>query len=267
MTTVAAEGMAIEVDGTGDPVILVHGLGGTSNTFTPQLAALTPRLRAIRPDLPGSGRSNANGPLSIQAFVDHIARAAQALGVARGHFAGHSLGTIVCQHLAVQHPSLVRSLALVGPFPAPPAAAREGLRSRAKQARSEGMASIADAVVQAATSADTKSNQPVAAAFVRELLMRQCPEGYARTCEALADAEAADLDRIKCATLLVTGDEDAVAPPSVARGMAERIAGSRTTILNRCGHWTTIERAADCSAALRDFYSGRADRKQERVHG
>ncbi len=255
MTSV--DGMAIEVDGAGDAVVLIHGLGGTSNCFTPQLAALVQRFRTIRPDLPGSGRSPAHGPVSIQGFVDLVARAAQALGIERAHLVGHSLGTIVCQHLAVQHPALARSLALFGPLTAPPEAAREGLRARARQARSEGMASIAHAVVEAATSTDTRTNQPVAAAFVRELLMRQCPEGYARTCEALAGAEPADLGRIKCPTLLATGDEDAIAPPSVARGIAERIAGTRTAIFSRCGHWTTIERPGECSATLREFYAGR----------
>ncbi len=87
--------------------------------------------------------------------------------------------------------------------------------------------------------------------------MRQMRRRLRKTCEALAGAEAADIGRIKCPTLLVTGDEDAVAPPSAVRAMAERMPGARLTVLNRCGHWTTLERAADCAAALRGFYTGR----------
>jgi pimeloyl-ACP methyl ester carboxylesterase len=132
------------------------------------------------------------------------------------------------------------------------------MRERAAKARAEGMAGIADAIVQGATSGDTKANNPVAVALVRELLMRQDAEGYAKTCEALAGAEAADAKGIACPTLLVTGDEDAVAAPSAVRAMAERISGARLVILNRCGHWTTIERAVECSAALKEFLSGRA---------
>src|SRR5690349_136601 len=133
MTTSIIERMAVEVDGSGEAVVMVHGLGGTSNTFTPQME-VTGRLRAIRPDLPGSGRSPANGSISIQTFVDRIVAAARTLGVERAHFVGHSMGTIVCCHIAVQHPALVRSLALLGPVLTPPDAVRKALRDRAQKA-------------------------------------------------------------------------------------------------------------------------------------
>ena len=212
----------------------------------------------MRPDLPGSGRSPAREGLSIRLFVEAIARVARALEIERAHVIGHSLGSIVAQHLALQEPKLVRSLALLGPLLAPPDAGRQGLRDRAKKARAEGMAGIAEQILQAATATDTRNNQPVAVALVRELVMRQDPEGYARSCEALAAAEAADIARIACPTLLVTGEEDAVGTPSGARAMAERIPGARLVILPRCGHWTTLERPVELSAALKDFYAGRA---------
>lgn len=255
MSTVIVERMAVEVDGSGgDAVVLVHGLGGTSNVFTPQMDVLR-EFRTIRPDLPGSGRSLATGPLSIQLYVDSIARATRALGVARAHFVGHSMGTIVCCHLAAQQPALVHSLVLFGPLLAPPDGARSGLRDRAKLARSDGMAPIADQVVRVATSSDTKSTQPVTVALVREILMRQDAEGYAKSCEALAAAEPADASRIRCPAVLVTGDEDVVAPPQAVRQMAERVAGARVQILPRCGHWTTFERPREVNAVLREFYA------------
>ena len=257
MTTSIVERMAVEVEGSGDAVVMVHGLGGTSNVFTPQME-VAGRMRSIRLDLPGSGRSPANGALTIQGFVDKVVTAVRTLGVERAHFIGHSMGTIVCCHLAEQHPSLVRSLALLGPLLAPSDTARQGLRERAVKARAEGMAPIADAIVQAATSSDTKSTQPVTVALVREFLMRQDAEGYARTCEALAAAEPAEVGRIRCKSMLITGDEDVVAPPSGVRAMAERMDTPQTIILNRCGHWTGLERAREVNAALRSFYFGRA---------
>ena len=256
MSTQIIERMAVDVDGQGEAVIFVHGLGGTSNVFTPQVLALGSRYRTVRPDLAGSGRSPASGPLSIAGFADATVRLARVLGIERAHLVGHSMGTIVCQHIAANEPRLVRSLALFGPLLSPPEAARQGLRERAAKARAEGMAGIAEQIVQTGTSGDSKASNPVAVALVRELLMRQDAEGYAKTCEALASAEAADIRRIGCPTLLVTGDEDAVAPPSNVRAMAEQITGARVQILNRCGHWTTLERAAECSAALKEFLAG-----------
>jgi pimeloyl-ACP methyl ester carboxylesterase len=258
VSSLAVERMQVEVEGSGDPVIMLHGLGGTSNTFCPQVLGLGGRYRTIRPDLPGSGRTPVSGSLTIQSMVDAVVRAAKAVGAERAHFVGHSMGTIVCQHVAEQHPELVRSLALFGPIHQPPEPARKGLGDRAAKARNEGMPGIADQIVQATLSGDTKSNAPVAVALVREFIMRQDAEGYARNCEALAAAQPANLDRIKCPVRLVTGDEDPVAPASNARAMAERLSDARVTILNRCGHWSTIERPQDCNQVLKELFGGRA---------
>ncbi|MDR6775670.1 alpha/beta fold hydrolase [Azospirillum sp. BE72] len=245
--------LAVEVHGNGDPVLLVHGLGGTSNVFGPQVGVLSRFFQCIRPDLPGSGRSPADGQLSIAGLAEAIEGVMDERGLDRVHLVGHSLGTIVCQHVAVRCPNRVRSLALIGPLHAPPDAARPVIRDRATKARAEGMVGIADAIVQAGTSADTKANRPEVAALVREILMRQDPEGYARTCEALAAAEPADVSRIACPTLLVTGDEDGTAPPTAVRALHRKIAGSSLRLLDRCGHWTTFERPAEVNEALMNF--------------
>jgi pimeloyl-ACP methyl ester carboxylesterase len=186
-------------------------------------------------------------------LVDAVLRVCGQLGISRAHFAGHSMGTIVCQHVAVRAPERVRSLALFGALLAPPEAARQGLRTRATKARDEGMFGIADAIVQGALSSSTREQLPVVVAFVRESLLAQDPEGYARTCEALAAAEPAAIDAIDVPTLLVAGDEDAIAPVQVAREMARRIGDAQVESLSRCGHWMTAERAADCQSYLRRF--------------
>lgn len=252
-------GVVIEEEGEGDAVVCLHGLGGTSNTWTALMPALA-GYRVIRPDLPGSGRSGSvGGPLGIDKLAECVMTFCQRLDISRAHFLAHSMGTIVAQHLAVTQPRLVRSLSLFGPLIAPPETARANIRARGEKARSEGtrgMHEIALALVNASISADTRQRLPVSVAFVRESLMRQDPEGYARSCEALAATLPAAVERIEAPVLLVTGDEDGVAPPQSVRAMAERLAnakGVRTVVLNRCGHWTPIERPEDCARELRQF--------------
>jgi 3-oxoadipate enol-lactonase len=250
---VVVERMAVEIEGEGEPVLMVHGLGGTSNTFTPVLTAFA-RHRSIRFDLPGSGRSHrVEGPLSLARFVDRARLVMQRAGVERVHVVAHSMGTIIATHLAASEPGRVVSLALFGPLLAPSEPARAAIRARAAQAREGDMQPITDALLRASLSAETRARRPVAVAFVRESLMRQDPEGYARTCEALAEMEPADTSRIDCPTLLVTGDEDAVAPPQAVRMMGERIAGSRVEVLRGCGHWTTVEKPEACTVLLQRF--------------
>ncbi|HYF57972.1 MAG TPA: alpha/beta hydrolase [Burkholderiaceae bacterium] len=263
MPTRFVDRIAFEQHGSGEAVLAIHGLGGSSNTWTPLAGDGAPLSRhtLLRLDLPGSGRSHrVEGPLSIERMVSACLRVLAAAGVERAHVLGHSLGTIVAQHLAASEPRVVRSLALFGPLPAPPDAAREAIRARGRKAAAEGaagMAEIADALVRASTSAETRARRPTAAAFVRESLMRQDPDGYARTCEALADAVPADPARIGCPVLLVTGDEDAVAPPQSVRAMATRLAEAGVEVLRGCGHWTPVEKPDECAALLRGFLARR----------
>jgi 3-oxoadipate enol-lactonase len=260
MPTQIIERMAVECDGEGEAVLMIHGLGGTSNVWTPVLPALA-RHRTIRPDLPGSGRSHrVEGPLTIGRFVEAMQRVCGALRLDRAHVAAHSLGTIVALHLAVAAPRLVKSLALFGPLASPPDGARAGIRARGAKARDEGeagMQAIADALLTTAVSSETRTRRPVALAAVRELLMRQCPDGYARTCEALADAQPVEVGGIACPTLLVTGDEDTVSPAQSVRQLSGRIPGARAEVLTRCGHWTPIEKPAECEDLLKRFYAQR----------
>lgn len=249
--------MAVEIHGSGDPLVMIHGLGGTSNVYSPQTDTLARFFQVIRPDLPGSGRTPAPGPLTIESLADSVAALCDERKIATAHFVGHSMGTIVCQHLAVKHPRLAKSLALIGPLAAPPDAARVNITARAAKARSEGMVGIAEAIVQGGLSAATRAAKPEAAAFVRESQMRQDAEGYALTCEALAAAEPAAVESLTCPVLLITGSEDATAPPGAVRTLARRIPGSRLTILPNCGHWAMIECAAEVTEALINFYFSR----------
>jgi pimeloyl-ACP methyl ester carboxylesterase len=123
------------------------------------------------------------------------------------------------------------------------------------------MHEITQALVNAALSSDTRQRLPLAVAFVRESLMRQEGDAYARTCEALADAQAAAVERIEVPVLLVTGDEDGVAPPQAVRAMAEKLhnaRGTRVVVLPRCGHWAPIERPEECQRELRGFLASQA---------
>lgn len=254
MVDVNGKTLALEIHGDGTPLVMVHGLGGTSNTFFPQAALFTRWFKLIRPDLEGSGRSPLKGKLSIEGFTDDIIAVMDSVGANEAHLVGHSMGTIICQHIAAKHAKRVKSLALLGPLAEPPEPARTAIRARAETAREDGITGIADTLVNAGTSAETKAHRPAAAAFVREVLMRQSAEGYAATCDALAAAKAADASKITCPTLLITGDEDATSPPPAVQRLAQSIKGSKMVVLSGCGHWTPIEKPAEVNAALVNFY-------------
>lgn len=239
-------------------VVMVHGLGGDSNTFQPLMADLG-TYRVLRPDLPGAGRSPIRpGRPGIQGMADNVLDALRTAGIARAHFVGHSMGTLVCQFIAAQHPECVASLILLGPILEPPVAARAGLKDRAEAARSSGMAGIADAVSQGSVSEASRKANPVVPAFVRESLMRQDPRGYAEHCIALSEAKPADHTAIKTPTLLVAGDKDPVAPVAMGKALAEKIAGARLEIIPDVAHWMMMEAPGRTALLLKEHLEAAA---------
>jgi 3-oxoadipate enol-lactonase len=254
--------MAVDARGEGDPVVFVHGLGGTMNAWTSLLPALA-RWRCVRPELPGAGRSrNAyamaesspqRGRLSNESQADAVLRVCESLGITRAHFVGHSFGTLICQQVAVKAPGLVRSLALFGALLEPPQAMRDNMKARAVAAREQGMFDIAEGISEFALSPSTREKQPGTVAYVRESVAGQDAEGFARNCIALGEAQAAPVELIRCPVLVVNGDEDMVTPLSGARQLAQRLHDARVEVFSRCGHWPMLERAGESQRLLADF--------------
>jgi pimeloyl-ACP methyl ester carboxylesterase len=104
------------VGGAGEPLLLVHGLGGSAENWVEVVPELAQRYRVIAIDLPGHAGS---GALPRGATMDEFAGAAasvlEAEGVEHAVVAGHSLGGLVALRLARNRPDLVRGLLLVAP--------------------------------------------------------------------------------------------------------------------------------------------------------
>ncbi|WP_369790423.1 alpha/beta fold hydrolase [Rouxiella sp. WC2420] len=258
MSTQIIDGMVIETQGKGEALLCIHGLGGSSNIWTPLLPAFA-SFNLLRIDLPGSARSALPADLlSIESYVASVERVLDALDIDSVHIVAHSMGTIIAQHFAVKNPSRVKTLALFGPLLAPPDAGRPGIHGRAKLCREQGvkgLQEIADAIIKGATSEETKDSKPAVVALIRESVMRQTPEGYAQSCEALANAQPAQIEKIAVPVLLVTGQEDGVGSPEQVQTMANRLDKPSVKILEGCGHWTTFEKPDECLIQLINFYN------------
>lgn len=247
--------LAVEIDGPEDApvVLLVHGLGGTSNFYQVQTDALAERLRVIRVDSAGAGRSPVTENISIAGHAEDLAAVLDELQVNAAGVVGHSMATLVVRELARRHPEKVSALALLGAVREPAEAGRQAQRDRAALLRDKGTAAVAPAVVANALSETTRRDRPEVAAFVRELVMRQDPEGYARNCEALAAATDPGLVAPGLPLLLITGADDKVGPPEASQEIAEAHGEAAVEILPGVGHWTALEAAGPVTDLLQKF--------------
>ena len=115
MAQVQVDGLTInyEVQGDGDPLLLIPYLSADHACYAFQLPAYTEHFRCIAIDLPGTGESDKPaGPYSTEGYADQVDAFLGAIGVEQAHVAGVSLGAGVAMHLAARHPGRVRSLSL-----------------------------------------------------------------------------------------------------------------------------------------------------------
>src|SRR5918999_664450 len=114
------------VGGEGPPLLLLHGLAGGASNWADLAPLLAGRHRVLVPDLPGHGRSTAlPAAVSLEPFVDRVARLALREGFEQAAVVGHSLGGLIGLRLAVRRPEHVRALVL---------AASAGIRSATREA-------------------------------------------------------------------------------------------------------------------------------------
>lgn len=253
--------LAVEIEGpktgpTDSPeraILFIHGLGGTSNLFQVQAEALTDQFQVIRPDLAGAGRSAGVDPISVSSHVEDLAAILDALDAESAFVVGHSMGTLLARTLAARYPEKVSGLALLGAVRELTEPERRAQRERASLLRHHGTAGVAPAAVAGALSETTRRARPVIAAFVRELVMRQNAEGYARNCEALSQATDPGPIDPGLPLLLITGADDRIGPPAVSAELAAAHGNASLEILPAVGHWTPLEAATEVAELLLKF--------------
>lgn len=142
------------------PILFVHGLLGQLGNFSYALAGLFPERRIVLIDRPGSGYSQAAPSQSLKAQGDLLAKVIGALHLGRPLVVGHSLGGAIALALALDHPEVVCSLALIAPLTEPVAAAPKpfaALTTQSRLARWFGAFTIGPAVTLLASGEARKS--------------------------------------------------------------------------------------------------------------
>jgi pimeloyl-ACP methyl ester carboxylesterase len=243
-------------------IVFVHGLGGTLDYWTPLISRLSlaegNTLHLF--DLEGHGLSTTHplSTLSLESFASDIKSIFDTAGAttsAPATLFAHSLGCLASLKFTIDNPGLVSKLILVGPPPSPlPEAASKGAYARAALVRSKGIRAVVDAVVDAGTSSHSKKANPTAIAAVRLSLLGQDPESYAKATWALAGAtQKLNVEAIEAKTLIVTGDEDKVSPPTLVEQYAGRIKDSKAVVLKNVGHWHVFEDVDGVGEAVGEF--------------
>jgi (E)-2-((N-methylformamido)methylene)succinate hydrolase len=259
--TIKANGIALRclVEGSGEPLVLIHGVGASLEAWDGVAARLRQRYRILRYDQRGHGRSEkAPGPYAVEDFSLDLRALLDALGVARAHLAGHSLGGLVAQRFVLDHPGRVGKLALISTVAGRTAEERARVEERLAMVAT----GIAGDHFRASldrwfTDAFRAANPQLLAEYAARNQAND-PACYAAAYRVLATTDLADrLPEIEASTLVVTGEHDQGSNPRMARLMHARIKGSVLRILPGLRHSILIEAPELVAGILGDFLAGR----------
>lgn len=250
-------------------IVFIHGLGGNMSFYEPVVTRLglnkedQTQYTSLLFDLEGHGMSptKATSKVSIESYAQDISDLLEVLDVPKQNgltLVAHSMGCLVASLFTSKHSDMVNRLVLIGPPPCPlPAAGADGSIKRAASVRAEGMRSVAMTVATGGTSAKTKSERLVAFTAVQLSLLSQDPEGYAKGCTALAGAKDLSIDFAQLGknttSLIITGEEDKVAPPAHVQKLAETLKNAKAEILPDVGHWHVFEDVDGVVKAMESF--------------
>ena len=242
---------------TGNPanpvLVLSHSLGTNLSMWEPQREALEQHFYLLRYDMRGHGLSDVPpGPYSMDQCGGDVVALLDALKIDQVNFCGLSVGGMIGQWLGIHAPTRLRKLMLCNT--AAKIGTEETWKKRIYEVQTDGLASIADRVLQGWFTADfLQSGAPVVAAM-REMLVTSPPDGYIATSAAIRDVDLrTQVSSIQTPTCILAGLFDPSTTLADAHFLEAQIAGSQVVTLPTA-HISSAQAPAEFNSALLDFF-------------
>lgn len=226
--------------GTGEPLVLIHGVGMQAAAWYPQIEFFSKNYRVISVDMPGHGKSSKLADdAKLQDFVDWAIEFITALNVGAVNLAGHSMGSLISTGVSVTRPDLVKRMAVLN-----------GVYKRTAQAR--------DAVIQRAEELKTghidvetplqrwfgnSEIERIASNHVKSWLESVDLSGYTTAYSAFACGDEVYADywsKISCPALVLTGTHDPNSTAEMARKMASQAQHGTALVIENERHMVNL---------------------------
>lgn len=244
--------------GEGEPVLLVHGFTNYGLVWAPQAAALVHSgYRVVMPDLVGHGLSDAAE--QVTRVRDHAADMValfDQLGIERAAVCGLSLGGMVAQQMAVDHPDRVSAM-MVADSRAENAGMRPAVEGWIGEFEGSGGPLARLEKTYPILLNDAYRASPAGLATLelwRIVLARVTGRSLANVARGMAEFDVvAELPALQTRTLVVSGSEDRLIPTELSRRTAELVPGAGFAVIAGGGHISSLDSAAEFNRLLLDF--------------
>ena len=242
-------------EGRGVPLLFVHGFPLSRGAWQKQIDTLRSSHRTIAPDLRGFGESETGtGPVTMAQYAEDLHALVQQLKTGPVVLIGHSMGGYVSFAFLRQYPEMVRGLILVGTKSGndtPEAAA--GRRATAEKVQAKGIEVVIEAMAPKMLAANNHDH--AMADQVRGFMTPSKPAGVIGALLGMAERPdaTAELARISVPTLVVSGADDTLIPPTESEKLAQVIPGSQLNIIPQAGHLVAFEQPEKFNHVLEEW--------------
>jgi pimeloyl-ACP methyl ester carboxylesterase len=246
--------------GSGRSLLLVHGAGGTSLYWGMQLAELSKKLRVIAIDLPGHGKTERlKKKATIERYADHVAGFMEQIGLTHAIIAGHSMGGLVVQQLALARPDLFEKLIIVDSTACFPDPALDPNAPKILDSLSDSYSNLQPEALSRAIISRLFSKKTIEGGHLTPLLKYLPTDSVYDPSIWFRDFEAGrgvdlrgQVKDISIPTLIIAGG-DSMIPNAMSQFLLENIDGSVLEVIPDAGHMLMLEKPAEFNQAILRF--------------
>jgi pimeloyl-ACP methyl ester carboxylesterase len=232
-------------------LILIHGAGGSSQSFLPQIRSLDGHINILALDLPGHGITPGPGRPSISSYAKWVQEILSGPAFDSFWLAGHSMGGAIALEMSLLFSKKIQGLILLA------TGATLAVSSKIITGLQEHPHQTIEKIIQWSYAQGTPSQ--ILAQSVQ--LMEQTPNSI-----ILEDFKACnqfqrrnEISGINIPTLILVGDQDIMTPPDCSRFLQKEIPLSKLAIVPGAGHMVMLEKHQEVNQSIKEFILQRSD--------
>lgn len=255
--TVNGINISLDIEGTGTPVILVHGLSSSKEVMFPVRDMVKGRYRAISYDTRGHGESEKMPSYTLEDHINDLVELMKEFGQGEPvDLIGFSMGSYICNGAASRAPELVRHLILLG-------TKGEGSTSSVERIFAEkGMKAEDASEMKKMLALMSATFAPKTSLLTKVKMVKYRSKVKLTDTDKVAETKALhnfdlfpDMHRIQAKTLVVAGQYDGINPPEYGKKVAEAIHGARYVEIRDAAHMMMLEKPEELSGIILSFLS------------
>ena len=256
-TNIDGQTLAWREAGEGDPLILLHGIGGSSESWEAQLSGLSDCRRVVAWDMPGYGGSDGfdNPAPSVDDYARCLSALLDRLDIVQAHVLGQSISALVAARFCVQNRRRVRSYIFAHGL-----TGFGGLNPEERETAKRGRLEVFEALgpkrfayekgpaIMSPNVSDSARQKAV------EIMAKVNPAGFRQAVEMLSTADLfAETASIQVPSLVLCGNDDPVAPEAICRSVQAALTNAQFCLIPDVGHYSATENPRLFNAAISGF--------------